>query len=49
VIEIESDSDPYSMFLFAMRSPKTREKSISLVDDLSMMHHLVGIKSNVLL
>jgi hypothetical protein len=26
VIEIESDSDPYSMFLFAMRSPKTQEK-----------------------
>ncbi|HEY6163665.1 MAG TPA: hypothetical protein VIW25_02035 [Nitrososphaeraceae archaeon] len=26
MIEIESDSDPYSMFLFAMRSPKTREK-----------------------
>jgi hypothetical protein len=26
VIEIESDSDPYSIFLFAMRSPKTREK-----------------------
>ena len=26
MIEIESESDPYSMFLFAMRSPKTREK-----------------------
>ena len=26
MIEIESESDPYSMFLFAMKSPKTREK-----------------------
>jgi hypothetical protein len=24
----ETESDPYSMFLFAMRSPKTREKCI---------------------
>jgi hypothetical protein len=26
ILEIKADSDPYSMFLFAMRSPKTREK-----------------------
>jgi hypothetical protein len=40
VIEIESNLDPYSMFLFAMRSPQTREKCTGR---LRMFSDLVGI------
>jgi hypothetical protein len=40
VIEIESNSDPYSMFLFVIRSPKTREKCTGKV---RMFFDFVGI------
>jgi hypothetical protein len=43
VIEIEIESsDPYSMFLFAMRSPKTREKCTGR---LKMFFDFIGISA----
>jgi hypothetical protein len=36
----ESSTDPYSMFLFAMRSPKTREKCTGR---LKMFFDFIGI------
>ena len=40
MLEIGLDSDPYSTFLFAMRSPKTKEK---VVGRLRMFFDFVGI------